>query len=68
MAFQHITIPVSIKPSTLEVNGILVNKNIDTFVFTQIIFYCFEVNVGYMSVTRKHPHRQRANMCHFVFI
>ena len=35
-------------------------------VFTLKYFYCFEGNVGNMAVTRKRPHRQRANMCHFV--
>ena len=30
-------------------------------------FYWFEGNVGNMTVTRKRCHRQRANMCYFVF-
>ena len=39
----------------------------DTLVFTpKYFFYCFEDNIGNMAVTRKRPHRQRANMCHFV--
>ena len=29
-------------------------------------FYCFEINVDNMAVTRKRPHRQRAKVCHFV--
>ena len=35
----------------------LVSKNMNSLVFTQKYFYCFEGNVGYMAVTRKPPHR-----------
>ena len=46
----------------------LVIKNIDTLVFTPKYFHCFEGNVGNMAVTRKRPHRQKANMCHLFLI
>ena len=45
-------------------NSMLVSKNMDTLVLPPN--YCFEGNVGNMAVTRKRPHRQRGNMCHFV--
>ena len=48
-----------IKPNALVANNMLVN-------FTLNYFHCFEGNVGNMAVTRKCPHSQRANMCHFV--
>ena len=44
----------------------LVTKNMSSLVFTLKYFYCFKGNVGNMAVIRKCPHRQRANMCHFV--
>ena len=44
----------------------LVGKNMGTLVFTLNYFHCFEGNIGNMAVTRKRPHRQRANICHFV--
>ena len=44
----------------------IVSKNMDALVFTPNYFHCFEGNVGSVAVTRKHPHRQRAKICHFV--
>ena len=57
---------VSIKQHALVENSMLVSKNMDTLVFTPNYFHCFEGNVGNMAVTRKRPHRQRADMSHFV--
>ena len=45
----------------------VVSKNMNTLVLKPNYFHCFEGNVGNMAVTRKRHHRQRANMCHFVF-
>ena len=38
----------------------------NSLVFTPKYVYCFDDNVGNMAVTRKRPHRLRANLCHFV--
>ena len=57
---------VSIKQHALVANSMLVSKNMDTLVFTPNYFHCLKGNVGSMAVTRKRPHRQRTNMCHFV--
>ena len=57
---------VCIKRHPLVANSMLVSKNMSSLVFKLKYFYCFEGNVGNMAVTRKRPHRQRANMCHFV--
>ena len=63
---RHIEIPVSIKPHALVVNSLLTSKNMDTLVFTPNYFHCYEGNVGNMAVTRKRPHRRRANICPLV--
>ena len=54
------------KPSCIGSKKLLVSKNMNSLVFTQKYFNCFQGNVGNMDVTRKRPHRQRANMCPFV--
>ena len=43
-----------------------VSKNMDTLVISPNYLHCFDGNVGNMAVTRKRPHRKRANMSHFV--
>ena len=57
---------VSIKPHVLVVNIMPVSKNMDTLVISPNYFHCFDGNVGNMAVTRKRPHRKRANISHFV--
>ena len=44
----------------------LVNKNMDYLVFKLKYFIRLEGNACNMAVTRKRPHRHRANMCYFV--
>ena len=44
----------------------LISKNMNSLVFTPKYFYYCEGNVGNMAVTRKRPHHQRANVCHFI--
>ena len=65
MTDQYIEMSVSIKQHALVANSMLVSKKMDTLVFMPNYFHCFEGNVGNMAVTRKRPHRQKANMCHF---
>ena len=66
LTYQQIKIPFFIKRHALVSNRMLVSKNMDTLVCTPKYFHCFESNVSNMAVTRKRPHRQRVNMCHFV--